>query len=375
VETEKIGFLKKVKIAIFNLEKYKVFVQEKFSQALKYLSLLIFIATICLSVSSTIQVGKGINKLTNYIKNDFPDFSLEDGKLNVEEIVNSYDKEYEAKLIVDTEQDISEEKIKEYKKEAEASVYSVVLLNDKIIYRLGDEFPQEYEASYNELTEILKIKNITKTELFEKYLNDNSMPKVYAIIWVYAFLSMFFLNILTLIEDIIIVTVFGWIASKISRVKLTLGNVGSLAIYSLTLSIILSTIYSIIFAFTGFEIKYFAVMYMLIAYIYMVASIMIMKEDINKMAGEAVTVEGQVIKTPLEDEEEIDNKKEKEPEAENKDKEEIPENEQNNGENDEELPNKDESKKINQEKKQEINIEDNIKDNQEKNEENNNGKE
>ena len=69
-------------------------------------------------------------------------------------------------------------------------------------------------------------------------------------------------------------------------------------------------------------------MNMIIAYIYIVAAIMIMKDG-NRTAGEAVTVEGEILKTGEEendnkDEEKEDEKKEKLPEKKEKDKEEIP---------------------------------------------------
>ena len=53
-------------------------------------------------------------------------------------------------------------------------------------------------------------------------------------------------------------------------------------------------------------------MYMLISYIYMVAAIMIMKDNFNDTSGEAVTVEGQVMKTDSDEENEDDESKENE---------------------------------------------------------------
>ena len=115
----------------------------------------------------------------------------------------------------------------------------------------------------------------------------------------------------------------------------------SLAIYSLTLSIILSTAYSVVYSFTKFEIRYFDIMYMIIAFIYIVAAIMIMKEG-NKTAGEAVTVDGQIIKTQDEDvEETVDEKNEKKKKKlpddtdKEKEKEKIPEDDSENKKNSE----------------------------------------
>lgn len=324
METEKIGFFKRVKMAIFNLEKYSIFVNEKFSKALKYLFLLLAIVTIILAVTSTTQLSKEAGKFVNYIKSEeFPDFELKDGKLKTDKIINAFDEEYNAKLIVDTSEDITAEKIDEYKKEVSDSNYSAILLNDKIIYRFDSAISEGAESTYNNVTSLAGIKDINKSKIINDYLNDNNLFKLKMVLGVYAFITIFLLNIITLLEDIIIIGVFGWIASKIAKVPLTIGKTMSLAIYSLTLSIILSTAYSVAFSLTNFEIKYFEIMYMIIAYIYIVAAIMIMKDG-NRSAGEVVTVEGQVIKTSEDEEKdkdvEEDNEPEEEPKEEDKDK-------------------------------------------------------
>lgn len=340
METEKIGFFKRVKLAIFNLEKYSIFANEKFSKALKYLLLLILIVTIVLSIASTIQLSNEAGKLINYVKSDeLPDFEIKDGKLEAGGIVNAYDEEYNSRLIIDTTEDISDEVIDGYKKEVRDANYSAILLKDKLFYKFDVNQSEALEASYSEVTTLFGTSELSKEKVVKEYLNDDNLFKLRMVLWVYAFLTVLLLNIITLLEDIIIIGVFGWIAAKIARVNLTIGKTMSLGIYSLTLSIILSTIYSVVFSFTGFEIKYFEIMYMIIAYIYIVAAIMIMK-DANRTAGEAVTVEGQVLKTGDDEEkedeeqerEDREDKKKKLPKDKDKDdgNEEIPENQEKN---------------------------------------------
>ncbi|MBR2290548.1 MAG: DUF1189 domain-containing protein [Clostridia bacterium] len=344
METEKIGFFKRVKMAIFNLEQYSIFANEKFSKALKYLFLLIVIVTIVLAIASTIELSGEAGKLIDYVKSeDFPEFELKDGKLEASKILNAYDEEFNSRLIVDTTEDISQETIDKYKKEIGNASYSAILLRDKIIYRFDTTLEEGYETTYNNVTSMIGIKDLTKEKLVSDYLNDDNLFKLKMVLGVYAFLTILLLNIITLFEDILIIGVFGWIASKIAKVSLGIGKSMSLAIYSLTLSIILSTIYSVVYSFTGFEIKYFEVMYMIIAYIYIVAAIMIMKEG-NRTAGEAVTVQGVVLKTgeeeKPEDEQEQEEKDKKKKLPDEKDKneenEEIPENQEENLEEDSE---------------------------------------
>ena len=335
METEKIGFFKRIKMAIFNLEKYSIFANERFSKALKYLFLIILIATIFLAIASTVQVSEEVGKLIDFVKSEeFPNFELKDGNLSSDKILNSYDKEYNGRLIIDTTEGLPEEKLEEYKNLGKESNYSVVLLKDKIVYKLDGNTDNWLETTYNNVTSLAGIEDLTKDKLVNDFLNNDILFKIRMVLFVYAFMTILLLNIITLFEDILIVGIFGWLASKISRVPLGFVKNMSLAIYSLTLSIILSTIYSIVYSFTGFEIKYFEVMYMIIAYIYMVASIMIMKEG-NKTAGEAVTVEGEVLKPEEEKEEDSqeenkDEKKKKLPENKDKENEEKDTKQENN---------------------------------------------
>ena len=322
METEKIGFFKRIKMAIFNLEKYSIFANEKFSKALKYLFLLVIIVTICLAITSTLQLSKEAGKLIDFVKSEeFPNFELKDDKLNSDKIINAYDEEYNSRMIIDTSEDVSSEKLESYKKDCRNADYSVIMLKDKIIYRFDKTLENGMETTYNNVTSLIGAKDLTKASLVKDYLNKDNLSKLKAVLGVYAFITILLMNILTLLEDIIIVGVFGWIASKIAKVSLRIGQTMSLAIYSLTLSIILSATYSIVYSFTGFEIKYFEIMYMIIAYIYIVASIMIMKEG-KRTASDVVTVEGQVMKTP---DEQDDEKQEDEKDKKDKDKEEIPE--------------------------------------------------
>ena len=336
METEKIGFFKRVKMAIFNLEKYSIFKNERFSKALKYLAMLVLIVTIILAFASTVELSKEVGKLIDYVKSkEFPDFEIKDGKLEADKVLISYDEEYNSSLIIDTNKEISNEKIDEYKEKVKGSSYSAILLNDKIIYNFGTDeaiVNDGLESTYNNVTSLIGVKNISKDKLIKDYLNSDSLFKLKSALFVYAFLTIFLLNILTLFEDVLIIGLFGWIAAKISKVALTLSNTMSLAVYSLTLSIILSTTYSVVYSFTGFEIKYFEIMYMIIAYIYIVAAIMIMKEG-NRTASDVVTVEGQVLKTDEQNEEnkeenKKDKNKQKPKEQDTNQNEEMPENQE-----------------------------------------------
>ena len=84
-DIKKVGFFTRLKVAIFKLEDYGIFLGERISVALKYFFILILLVSIIISMATTYQVFKMTNKLTNYIQNELPDFTYENGKLNFSE--------------------------------------------------------------------------------------------------------------------------------------------------------------------------------------------------------------------------------------------------------------------------------------------------
>lgn len=289
MEEKKYGFFKRVKMAIFNLEDYKIFANEPISKAFGYFLKLIAIVTLVLAIFTTVRLRNQVDKLGVYIRNEFPEFSYEDGNLNIPEKTEAYDKEYNAKLVVDTSDNLTDEQIQEYRDLSKDGFYSLVLLKDKAYFGAGG---YEYSLTYSDVLGNVGIKNIDKQGLVNDYLNDDMMFKLTVVIFIYSIIVLFFTNFLTLIEDVLIIAIFGWLASAISKAALSFSKSFILAIYAVTLSLILSAIYSIILSFTGFEIKYFSIMYMIISYIYIVAAILIIKSENNDSGvGQEIPIE------------------------------------------------------------------------------------
>ena len=284
-ETKKIGFFKRVKMSIFDLEKYTIFLNEKLSIALKYFLKLLLILVAIFSITTTVQFVQRIDVLFNYVKNEFPNFEYKDGTLSVDSFVNAYDKTYDAKLIVDTG-DVAEEKITEYNDLAEENGISAVMLKDKIFIRANGV---SAELKYSELLNSTGITSLTKETVVNKYNESGFMFQIGISIFLYSFMVLYVEYLLVVLENILIVALFGWIASKVIGIKLKFSKAFAIAIYGLTLSNLINILYSIIASFTTFEIKYFSLMYFIIGYIYMMAVIFMNKADIieaNKKSKE-----------------------------------------------------------------------------------------
>ena len=128
---------------------------------------------------------------------------------------------------------------------------------------------------------------------------------------------LFVIYLIQVILDVLLLSVIGFLLSKIIGVEFKYKSIFNMSVYSLTLSIVLYMIYIIVNLFTGFEIKYFEIAYNAIAYIYIITAMLMIKSDLIKQQGELTKIV-QVQKKIREEKKEEDNKEEKEKKEEQK---------------------------------------------------------
>ena len=134
---------------------------------------------------------------------------------------------------------------------------------------------------------------------------------------------MFFVYIWLGFLDVLLLAILGYVISRLFRLRLKFGPIFNISTYALTLSILLNAIYIVINVLTGFEIKYFGIMYNTISYIYLITAIILIKADIIKKQTEFMKVveEQEKVKLELERkkaEEEEEKRKEEERKKEEK---------------------------------------------------------
>ena len=306
----KMNFFQKIKIAIFNLEKYGLFITENLGKSIKYMFLLILIFTICYAGIYTYDISKMIDKGMYYIENELPEFTLsEEGNIKFESSVNGYDKDYNFKIENIEKDELENKDLNKYYDYSS----TLLLLNDKIIFISNG---QKIEYSYNYIQESFGLKIENKTDLMENFNNLGGKGQLTSILAITLFISFLTANIYQIILDCLIVAIYGYFVARINRIKIKFGTVTTLAIYSLTLSTILNGIYVIAYYFTKFEIEYFSWLYIIIAYIYITAAILMIKTDLIKQVMELRKIEEEQKNIINENKEEnLDRKKEKEEET------------------------------------------------------------
>lgn len=96
------------------------------------------------------------------------------------------------------------------------------------------------------------------------------------------FISFFISYYIATLMDVITLSIFGLFTCIIARIKMKYKAVFNMSIYALTLSILLRILYGVITMLTGFQMKYFNVMYIAVAYISLAAAIFLIKSDVIK---------------------------------------------------------------------------------------------
>ncbi len=159
------------------------------------------------------------------------------------------------------------------------------------------------------------------------YIKTNNNIQFYSTlalsIAIYCFGIFFILGLI----DALMISIIGFIASRITKILLKYKSIFTMSIYALTLPIILNCIYIVANTLTGFTIDYFSIVYNVIAYIYIITAILMIKTDFIEQQRELVKIihEQQKIEKEQENEKEPEEKQDEE----DKDKENPPEQEPN----------------------------------------------
>ena len=259
-EKKSINFFKRLGYAIFKVEKYGDFLEERPNTAIKYMLQLLLIVSLILTIISTISFVGLSKKGENFIRNDLAEFSFENNKLYFSEIQEAYDKEENFYFVANTNE-VSSDLLEEYKNKAYDSEYALILLQDKFLFYVGNTMN---EFTYASINQSVNLQTLNKTELIN-LMENNGITRLAVSSFGVTGLSYYFAEILSITLNVFLLFIFGYLMCKIVAVPLRNSSIINISIYSITLSVVLSLIYNIIYHYTKFEIQYFDTMYIVIA--------------------------------------------------------------------------------------------------------------
>lgn len=284
-KAKRMSFFRRLKMAIFQLENYIEFINERLYKAIGFCIKMTIVCSIIIVISNAIFIYKKYGSPTKYVDNMVPNFSYEENDLKIDE--------------KDAKSSENKEMVATVMKKIKPSLVTV----------LGD-------SSYNKA---LLIKDIEANE-----------RQVIIIAGVAIFLESLIEIFSFWIILAIMTSVIGWLVLSFSRLKMRYSKLFALSIYASTLTTVISVIYILLNSFFGIYIEVFDYLSMLIAYIYITAVIYMIKSDLIKQQMELIriaTVQAKV-KEQLKEEdnkdtEEKDNKDKEKKEKEKKSDDEV----------------------------------------------------
>ena len=321
-----ISFPKRYIMSIKDIDRYSEFTEQKLLSGFSYFTILLVIYTLIITISSVICL--------NYLKNDFvaeieklPEFKIENNEFSIdwpENVINEdtyffnnvfnlifsnelSDIEYDVKAKAVLSNELAPEEIpEEFSKYAGLCI--CVYSNKIVFFSMGNSLSYTYE----DLTNNYGLKEvINKQELLNAINNAFN-----ARICISIFIGFFITNFLSNLFNAITFALLGFIVAKLLGLKLSYGKALNLSFSAITLPLTIQLIYKIVKMITGFRILHFDILFTIIAYLYIAATIFIMHKN-NKVVMSKQRIKS--IKEEIQDEIEL-----KEIEAENqKEKEEV----------------------------------------------------
>ncbi len=200
------------------------------------------------------------------------------------------------------------------------SIIMAILFSYKFSEFINDE--EQIQIMTNQLQDTAGFDAKTVEDAIQLIKNNDNSATFYTTLTIVVFMYFFCGNFIYNLISALIVSLIGLIISRLARIRLKYKPIYIMSIYSLTLSVILNCIYVVVNILTGFTIDYFSIVYDVLAYIYIVTAILIIKTDFIEQQRELIKIieeqrkvkKEQTQENPVEEPDE--NKKEKKKEEE-----------------------------------------------------------
>ena len=289
-DEKEVSFFKKLIMSIKDFEKYPELASKSWAKVLPYLAKLLAIFVIVASFASVYNLSKQVQGGLEYVKNELPDFAFSNNVLVMqqEETIAYENKDKLLDIIIIDTKEVNDESLSLYKEKLQKASNGVVLLKDKALVKTGVT-NGIVEYTYSSISETYQINEFNKQQVLE-YFSGSSLVLIYISIFIMMLIYMFVLYFMSIWLDIILLGALGFFTALILRLHLRFSAMCKIAIHSLTLPILLNAVVILIETFTNFKVEYFQIMYIGIAYIYIITAILMIKSDVIKNQKELAKI-------------------------------------------------------------------------------------
>ena len=165
----------------------------------------------------------------------------------------------------------------------------VLVLKDKVYLKNSYAGTGLQEIPMSDIGSIYGKNEFTKQDIVND-INSINMISLCISLAFTVFLGFFITYLIMSILDIIILALLSNIVAMLLRVRMKVSALVNISVHAMTLPIILLLIYAIVLMTTGFEIKYFNIMYRGIAYIYVITAVFLIRQNLIKQQMELTTI-------------------------------------------------------------------------------------
>ena len=273
----RLSFFRRLKMSIFDFDKYHIIASEGLGRAMLYLIKLILLFALIISAATAVKVSQLLDEGIAYLNNNVPNFYFQDSKFVLEndsDVIMENHEYTDFRIILTNSESYSEDEIRDF----DGMVLVFTKNNLLLKQQNGTSITSQ---DYADLNETININDVNKEYIINMFLGEGAytiLANIFAVIFISTFLTYFLTGIL----DTVALSLLGFIISRIIRIPLKYGALYSLSISAITLPVILNAIYMVVNMFTGFVIPYFQIMYTLISYVYLIAALLIMRSEIIK---------------------------------------------------------------------------------------------
>ena len=273
----RLSFFRRLKMSIFDFDKYHIIASEGLGRAMMYLIKLILLFALIISAATAVKVSQLLDEGIAYLNNNVPNFYFQDSKFVLEndsDVIMENHEYTDFRIILTNSESYSEDEIRDF----DGMVLVFTKNNLLLKQQNGTSITSQ---DYADLNETININDVNKEYIINMFSGEGAytiLANIFAVIFISTFLTYFLTGIL----DTVALSLLGFIISRIIRIPLKYGALYSLSISAITLPVILNAIYMVVNMFTGFVIPYFQIMYTLISYVYLIAALLIMRSEIIK---------------------------------------------------------------------------------------------
>lgn len=276
-ENKKINIFKKIIYSIAKPSKYSQMASEGNKSAIHYFLLIILIVTTFLSIASLYSLNEFVKSCGEYLENNLPDLSYEDGILTSEgeqgKVLNNEFIDYitgieDINVVIDTSED-AESKLSEYIDSIGTDKNIAILLKDKIVLIKvdGDETEQ---TDYN-YADVLKeyygsdVESLTKQEFLDNIPKQISYSYFFGVYFIGYLIN----NIIVNLVYIVLLSLIGYLLSKTMKILVNYKDLLKFAVYALTLPSIVYILCAVISMFVTVPSDIISAIYILSIYVYL----------------------------------------------------------------------------------------------------------